>query len=144
MKIIPLFSMFLLGFNVLASDADPEGAMTFDEVIGNGELHQEQIKAGFGTLKLISYLTNSQVDQAFKALSNLGKIGKIYAQILPPQNEDETNTTRFTMVAFRNTSFTTQVKTGELVFDRYSYAGIMGASPDYFRIVKLENSSSQN
>jgi hypothetical protein len=128
-----MFKAFL-GFFVIGLTSVGLFAANFDDVVWNDEVVEEKVEAGFGITFLLEVIASKEVSSLYQELSKLGRVS-IFAQKLPPQNANETKTTRLTFEAWQKTSFLEREKVKTLVVDCFSNTNIMDDAPTYYRIV---------
>lgn len=92
---------------------------------------------------LLRALESTELRPVYEELNTLGQHIDVLVQSLPPQRQGETDTTRFTLTAWKQTGFTTRRKVATMTIDRYSKEDIMDASPDFYRVSLLHHQDEE-
>jgi hypothetical protein len=126
----------LLAFNIGAATLShaSENEECFDDVISKGQVTEKRTQLHAWS-SLMDMMGNRSVSKAYKKLLSYGH-PRLFVEILPPQNEGESKTIRYTFEAWRKTSFVGSELRATLVVDKYTVPdGRMDAPfPKHYRI----------
>jgi len=132
------FSVLSLLFAFSVSATNETERECFDDVIKHQKMLGEKTQL-ISFSVLMDLLKDPSVAKAYKKLLKQSPFGgnpRLFVEILPPQNEGEGNTLRFTFEVWKRVEFQREILVATLVVDKYSVPdGRMDAPfPVHYRV----------